>query len=137
MQIGCARVKLNERMRLGLLKDVVKHAAPTILALCGTASVTAHERDGIASDCLETVADGGRWHIRNRCDVKVHMAWCEEDDGGHCAWKGGPNLEPGGTHSTGHVSDVGCGSRWPAAAATSDTVACGEPLTRTQTRSYV
>ena len=105
MRIGCARGTLNDWMRLGLMKKVVKHAVPTILALCGTVSVAAHEDDGIASDCLETVAEMERWHIRNRCDVKVHIAWCEEDDDGHCAWKSGPNLEPGGTHSTGRVSD--------------------------------
>ncbi len=94
----------------GLLKEMLKPAVPAIFALIAAGSAGAHEDDGIASDCLEVVAEGERWQIRNGCDVKVHIAWCEEEDGGYCSWKGGPNLEPGGTHSTGLVSDVALGS---------------------------
>lgn len=51
-------------------------SVPALLAVIVAVSVCAHEDDGIASDCLEVVAEGERWHIRNGCDVKVHIAWC-------------------------------------------------------------
>ncbi len=64
----------------------------------------AHER---VDDCIELVADAGRWHLVNRCDYALEMDWCLIE-GNICVWKGKQSLstagDAGDSYSTGYPS---------------------------------